>query len=46
MTVSGRGFLHYATTLNNFPQMPAVFGLLSLILLGLAAALAGDVVQL
>ena len=39
MTVSGRWFLHYATALNNFTQMPAVIGALSLLLLGLAAAL-------
>ena len=39
MTVSGRWFLHYATALNNFTQMPAVIGLLSLIFIGLAAAL-------
>ena len=43
MTVSGRWFLHYATSLNNFTQMPAVIGCLSLILLGLAAALGVDI---
>lgn len=43
MTVSGRWFLHYATALNDFTQMPAVIGLLSLVLLGLAAALAVEV---
>lgn len=43
MTVSGRWFLHYATSLNNFTQMPAVIGLLSLLLIGLAAAFAVDV---
>lgn len=42
MTVSGRWFLHYASALNNFTQMPAVIGLLSLVFLGLAAALAVD----
>ena len=31
MTVSGRWFLHYASALNNFTQMPAVIGLLSLL---------------
>ena len=46
MTVSGRWFLHYASALNTFTQMPAVIGLLSLILLGLAAALAVDVLKL
>ena len=46
MTVSGRWFLHYATSLNNFTQMPAVIGLLSLLLLGLAAALTVEVLKL
>ena len=46
MTVSGRWFLHYASSLNQFTQMPAVIGLLSLLLLGLAAALAVDVAGL
>ena len=45
MTVSGRWFLHYATSLNNFTQMPAVIGLLSLLLLGLAAALSVDILK-
>ena len=39
MTVSGRWFLHYASALNNFTQMPMAAGLLSLLFLGLAAAL-------
>lgn len=46
MTVSGRWFLHYATALNNFTQMPAVIGLLSLVLLGLAAVLAVDLLKI
>ena len=46
MTVSGRWFLHYATALNNFTQMPAVIGLLSLIFVGLAAALAVDLLKI
>ena len=46
MTVSGRWFLHYATALNNFTQMPAVIGALSLLLLGLAAALSVDVLKI
>ena len=46
MTVSGRWFLHYATSLNNFTQMPAVIGALSLFLLGLAAALSVDVLKI
>ena len=40
MTVSGRWFLHYASALNDFTQMPAVIGLLSLLFLSLAAAFA------
>lgn len=40
MTVSGRWFLHYASMLNGFTQMPALIGLLSMVFLSLAAALA------
>ena len=46
MTVSGRWFLHYASALNNFTQMPAAIGLVSLLFLGLAAALIADLLQL
>lgn len=46
MTVSGRWFLHYATSLNNFTQMPAVIGFLSLVLLGLAAAFAVNALRI
>ena len=46
MTVSGRWFLHYASALNGFTQMPAVIGLLSLVFLGLAAALAVDLLSI
>ena len=46
MTVSGRWFLHYASSLNNFTQMPAAIGLLSLLFLGLAAAFAVDLLKL
>jgi len=46
MTVSGRWFLHYASALNSFTQMPAVIGLLSLVFLGLAAALVTDLLKL
>jgi hypothetical protein len=46
MTISGRWFLHYASSLNGFTQMPAVIGFLSLFLLGLAAALAVDLLGL
>ena len=46
MTVSGRWFLHYATALNSFTQMPAVIGLLSVLLIALAAALAVNVLRM
>lgn len=46
MTVSGRWFLHYASALNGFTQMPAVIGFLSLLLLSLAAVLAVDLMKL
>jgi len=46
MTISGRWFLHYASALNNFTQMPAVIGLLSLLWLALAAALVADLLGL
>ena len=46
MTISGRWFLHYASALNNFTQMPAVIGCLSLLLLGVAAALAVDLLAI
>ena len=42
MTITGRWFLHYASSLNQFTQMPAVIGFLSVLLLGLAAALVVD----
>ena len=45
MTISGRWFLHYASALNQFTQMPAVIGLLSLLFLGLAAALVVDLLK-
>ena len=46
MTVSGRWFLHYASALNNFTQMPMAAGLLSLLFLGLAAALATSLLDI
>ena len=46
MTVSGRWFLHYASALNDFTQMPAVIGLLSLLFLGLAAAFTVDLLAI
>ena len=46
MTVSGRWFLHFASALNDFTQMPALIGLLSVLFLSLAAALAVDVLGL
>lgn len=42
MTVSGRWFLHYASALNRFTQMPAAIGLVSLVLLAMAAVLVVD----
>ena len=38
MTVSGRWFLHYASFLNDFTQMPALIGFFSMVFLALAAA--------
>ena len=38
MTVSGRWFLHYASFLNDFTQMPALIGFFSMLFLSLAAA--------
>ncbi len=46
MTVSGRWFLHFASALTGFTQMPAAAGLLSLVLLSLAAALIVDTLAL
>ncbi len=46
MTVSGRWLLHYASALNGFTQMPAAIGLLSVLFLALAAALAVDLLGL
>ena len=46
MTISGRWFLHYASALNGFTQMPMAIGLLSLVLLALAAALTVDLLGL
>ena len=37
MTVSGRWFLHYASALNSFTQMPALIGFFSMVFLALAA---------
>lgn len=46
MTVSGRWFLHYASALNDFTQMPAAIGLVTMVLLGLAAALTVDILKI
>ena len=46
MTVSGRWFLHYASALNGFTQLPAAIGLLSLLFLSLASALAVDLLSI
>ena len=45
MTVSGRWFLHYASALNGFTQMPALIGFLSMVFLALAAAGAAAVLR-
>ena len=46
MLVSGRWFLHTASMPNAFTQMPMVIGLLSLLFLGLAAALTVDLLKI
>lgn len=46
MTISGRWFLHYASVFHGFLQAPALIGILSLIFLGSAAGLSGDLVGL
>ena len=46
MTISGRWFLHYASALNSYTQMPAAIVLLSLLLLGTAAALTVSLLRL
>lgn len=46
MTISGRWFLHYASSLNDFTQMPAVIGLLSLLFVSLAALLVVDLLSI
>lgn len=46
MTISGRWFLHYASMFHGFIQAPALIGALSLVFLGLAAALAVDALNL
>ena len=46
MTVSGRWFLHYASSFTAFTQMPAVIGFFSVLFLSLAAALAVDLLGL
>ncbi len=38
MTVSGRWFLHYASFLNDFTQMPALIGFFAMVFLSLGAA--------
>ncbi|MCI8422494.1 MAG: hypothetical protein HFF50_03020 [Lawsonibacter sp.] len=46
MTISGRWFLHCASVFHSFTQMPMAIGLLSLLFLGLAAALTADLLGL
>lgn len=42
MTISGRWFLHYASMLHGYIQAPALIGVLSLVFLGLSAAMTAD----
>ena len=46
MTIAGRWFLHYVTLPNDCTQMPAAIGFLSLLFLGLAAALVVDMLRM
>lgn len=39
MTISGRWFLHYASSLNYYTQMPMVIGILSMLFLGISCLL-------
>ena len=45
MTVSGRWFLHYASYINAFTQMPAAIGLFSVLLLSLASVFVVDLLE-
>jgi len=45
MTVSGRWFLHYASYINAFTQMPAAIGCFSLLLLSLTSACIVDLLE-
>ncbi|MGI5962541.1 MAG: glucosyltransferase domain-containing protein [Lawsonibacter sp.] len=46
MTISGRWFLHYASALNEFTQMPAVIGFFSILFLSFAAAFVVDLLSI
>lgn len=46
MTIAGRWFLHYTTLPNDCTQMPAAIGFLSMLFLGLAAALVVDLLRM
>ncbi len=46
MTVSGRWFLHYASSLNGFTQMPALIGFLTMLLLSCAAVVVVTILEL
>lgn len=46
MTISGRWFLHYASSFNGFTQMPAVIAFFSILFLSLAAALVVDLLSI
>ncbi len=45
MTIAGRWFLHYTTAPNDYTQMPAAIALISMLFLGLAAALVVDLLR-
>lgn len=46
MTISGRWFLHYASMFHAYIQAPALIGVLSLIFMGISAALTADLFQI
>lgn len=46
MTVSGRWFLHYASILHGFVQMPAIIALVSLLFLSFSVVLMVDLIEI
>lgn len=46
MTISGRWFLHYASMIHGYIQAPSLIGILSLLFLGLSAAMVTDLMKL